>query len=220
MVAKSSRGEGDRVFNVCPVCGQYSEQKTVDPVRALAVCPFCGHGHPFRRLPLFLLTGASATGKTAVCLRLPEALPECVALECDILWRPEFTVYREGYRDFRNLCLRVAKNVAQAGRPVLLSGSAMPSQYEVCPERRYFARSHYLALACDAAELARRLESRPKWRECSDTETIERMLAFNQWFIDNAQRSVPPMTLLDTTGLSVEKVVRRATAWVRSRLQD
>ena len=206
------------MFNVCPLCGQYAEQKTVDPVRALAVCPFCGHGHPFRRLPLFLLTGASATGKTAVCLRLPEALPECVALECDILWRPEFAQPGEGYRDFRNTWLRVAKNVAQAGRPVLLSGSAIPSQYEACPERRYFAQSHYLALVCDAAVLARRLETRPDWRECSDAQMIEHMLAFNQWFINSAERTDPPMAVLDTTQLTVEDVVRTVVAWVRSRL--
>ena len=206
------------MFNVCPACGQYVEEKTIDPVRALAICPLCGHGHQFHRLPLFVLTGAGATGKTAACLRLPDALPECVALECDILWRPEFAQPGEGYRDFRNTWLRVAKNVAQAGRPVLLSGSAMPSQYETCPERRYFAESHYLALVCDGSVLARRLETRRGWRVSSDAQTIERMLAFNQWFIDMAERTAPPMALLDTTQLTVEDVVRKVVAWVRSRL--
>ncbi len=213
------QGEEERlVFNVCPACGQYSEEKAVDPAGTLAVCPFCGHAHPFRCLPLFLLTGASGTGKTAVCLRLPEALPECVALECDILWRPEFAQPGEDYRGFRNMWLRVAKNVAQAGRPVLLSGSAVPSQYEACPERRYFAQSHYLALVCDAGELTRRLEKRPGWRQSSDRQAIERMLAFNQWFVDSAEGTDPPMVLLDTTELSVTDVVRRVAAWVRSKL--
>jgi hypothetical protein len=206
------------VFNVCPACGQYAERKAVDPDHGLAICPFCGHGYLFRRLPLFLLTGASATGKTAVCLRLPQALPECVALECDILWRPEFAQPERDYRDFRNTWLRVAKNIAQAGRPVLLSGSAIPSQYEACPERRYFAQSHYLALVCDGTELARRLAKRPDWRRSAGTQTIERMSAFNQWFKDNAERTDPPMALLDTTQLTVEDVVGEVVAWVRFRL--
>jgi hypothetical protein len=206
------------VFNVCPACGQYAEEKQVDPVRALAICPLCGYGHRFRRLPLFLLTGASATGKTAVCLRLPDVMPECVALECDILWRPEFAQPEQDYRPFRNTWLRVAKNIAQAGRPVLLSGSAIPRQYESCPERRYFARSHYLALICDGTELTRRLEARPDWRECSSAQTVERMLAFNQWFMDNAVQTDPPMTLLDTTHSTVKDTVYEVAKWVRSRL--
>lgn len=206
------------MFNVCPACGEYSDEKAVDPALAVAVCPFCGYGHAFRRLSLFILTGASGTGKTAVCLRLPEALPECVALECDVLWQPEFAQDGDGYRRFRNTWLRVAKNVAQAGRPVLLSGSAIPSQYEACPERRYFGQSHYLALVCDSDELTRRLVGRPAWRQCSHRQAIERMLAFNQWFMDNADRTDPPMSLLDTTWLPVERIVLSVVTWVRSKL--
>jgi predicted kinase len=217
-MAVSLGGRRTAVFNVCPACGQYSEEKAIDVSGPIAVCPFCGYGHRFLRLPLFLITGASATGKTTVCLRLPQALPECVALECDILWRPEFAQPAQGYREFRNLWLRVAKNVAQAGKPVLLSGSAVPSQYEACPERRYFRSSHYLALVCDADELARRLQARPQWRQTSDAHTIEHMVAFNQWFVDSAETTDPPMTLLDTTALSVVDVVRRVSAWVRSKL--
>jgi hypothetical protein len=206
------------MFNVCPECGQYSEEKAIDATGPAAICPFCGYGHPFRRLPLFVLTGASGTGKTAVCLRLPSVLPECVALECDILWRREFVQEKDDYRAFRNTWLRMAKNVAQAGRPVLLSGSATPGQYEACPERRYFTESHYLALVCDENELRRRLEARPPWRGSSDGRTIERMLAFNRWFMDNAGETAPSMSLLDTTDLGVVDAVQQVAAWVRAKL--
>lgn len=66
--------------------------------------------------------------------------------------------------------------------------------------------------------VARRLEKRPGWRQSSDRQAIERMLAFNQWFVDSAEGTDPPMVLLDTTELSVTDVVRRVAAWVRSKL--
>jgi hypothetical protein len=81
------------LFNVCPGCGGYSVDKRVEPTSrmlAVAVCPACGHRHPFRRLPLFIVTGASGTGKTTVGLRLGAALSECVVLDSDILWSTPF----------------------------------------------------------------------------------------------------------------------------------
>jgi hypothetical protein len=128
----------EHMFNTCPGCGQYSVEKTIDPAGPFAVCPFCGHRHRFLQLPLFVVTGASATGKTTVCLALQSSLPECVVLECDVLWRPEFADPENDYRAFRDVWLRLAKNIGQAGRPVVLCGSAIPAQYEPCPERRYF----------------------------------------------------------------------------------
>jgi hypothetical protein len=90
--------------------------------------------------------------------------------------------------------------------------------YETCPERRYFAETFYLALVCDDRELVQRLQNRPAWRASSDPETIERMLNFNRWLKDNAQNTHPPMTLLDTTHLSIEQSFQRAAHWIRSRL--
>ena len=146
------------MFNVCPNCGEYSDEKTIDPRGPFAVCPSCGHGHPFRQLPLFVVTGASATGKSTVCLALPQAVAECVVLECDILWRSEFAHPENDYREFRDVWLRLAKNIGQAGRSVVLCGSAIPEQYESCPERRYLADIHYLAVVCEDEELVRRLK--------------------------------------------------------------
>jgi gluconate kinase len=167
---------------------------------------------------LFILTGASATGKSTLCLELATRLSDCVCIECDILWRPEFATPKDNYHTFRDLCLRVAKNVAQASRPVLLCGSAIPEQYENCPERRYFSATHYLALVCDDEELISRLQSRPAWRQSSTREFIATMLQFNRWFKTNARNTQPPMTLLDTTHLSINQCVERVANWVHSQL--
>lgn len=206
------------MFNVCPDCGVYSEEKSIDPRGPFAVCPNCGHAHRFVRLPLFIVTGASGAGKSIVCLELAARMPECVCLECDIFWRSEFATPEDDYYSFRNLCLRVAKNVGQSGHPVALFGSAIPEQYETCAERRYFAEIHYLALVCEDKALAKRLQDRPGWRRSAAPETIRRMAEFNRWFFENAHTAQPPMTLLDTTALSIEQSVEQVANWIRSHL--
>jgi len=208
-----------RMFNVCPACGVYAAEKAIDPAGPFAVCPTCGYRHPFHRLPLFVVTGASGAGKSTVCLTLPERLPECVTLEMDILWRPEFNRPDDDYRAFRDVWLRIAKNVGQSGRPVVLGGSAVPGQFERCSEARYFAAIYYLALVCDDETLAARLRARPAWRESAGDDFVGRMLAFNGWLKENATTSASParpqLDLLDTTSLSPIETVERVATWVR-----
>ncbi len=206
------------MFNVCPACGEYAVEKAIDPSGPFAVCPCCGHRHRFAQRPLFLITGASGAGKTTVGLRLVELLTECVVLESDILWRAEFDTPDDDYLAYRDLWLRVAKNIGQAGRPVVLCGTAVPAQFEACPERRYFIALHYLALVCDERVLRERLRTRPAWRQSSGEEFVERMARFNRWLQDHAGQTEPPMTLLDTSDLSVEDTVDRVASWVRDRL--
>src|SRR5690349_6526339 len=124
------------MFDVCPRCGEFREDKIIEPDGSFAICPNCNHPQPFVMQPLFVLTGASGTGKSTIGLSLLRE-PEIVALEVDIFWRQEFATPDNDFYDFRNLCLRVAKNIQQNGRPVLLCGSSTPGQYEMCVQARY-----------------------------------------------------------------------------------
>ena len=142
------------MFNVCETCGTYHADKEIDPAGPWAICPECGHRHAFLRLPFLCLTGASGTGKTAVALCLAREASEAVVLGSDILWRAEFDSPETDWHECRNLWLRICKNMAQAGRPVLLCGSASPGQFESCVEARYFSGIHYLALVCEDRALA------------------------------------------------------------------
>jgi hypothetical protein len=101
---------------------------------------------------------------------------------------------------------------------VVLCGTALPVQFESCPERRYFTVLHYLALVCDDDLLAARLQARPAWRGAGGEAFVDTMTAFNGWIKANAATTQTPMTLLDTTAISVEQSVAQVAAWVRERL--
>jgi broad-specificity NMP kinase len=163
------------------------------------------------------VSGASGAGKTAVGNRLPAALPKYVVLEQDLLWKNEYAESDEALTAFRRTWLRVAMNIAQGGRSVVLLGTVLPAHYENQPEMRFFSVIHYLALVCRNDELETRLRTRPAWRGYDDAK-IKEMLDFNQWLLENAQATAPPMALLDTTNDSVEESVRSVAAWVRSHL--
>jgi len=204
------------VVDVCPGCGESSDEKRIDRSGPFAICPYCGHRQPFLRLPLYVVTGPSGAGKTSTALRLAAEMRDYVCLDSDVFWRPEFDTPEDDYHGFQNLCLRIARTVAQAGRPVVLMVGGTPEQFERCSERRYFSELHYLALVCDEAALVRRLKARPAWRNTGSPEYIDRERRFNAWLIHNAAKTDPPMALIDTTAISEEETARRVAAWVRS----
>ena len=206
------------MFNVCPHCGMYSVAKHIDPSGPFAKCPHCQYAYPFLQQPLFIITGASGTGKSTVCLSLISLLKECVVLDQDILWGVVPDTSEENYSNFRNVWLRVVKNVGQAGKPVVLGGTALPEQFEECPERRYFSTLHYLTFVCDDDVLVERLKQRPEWRMTHTPEILENMVQFNRWLKANASLTKPPMTLFDTSDRSIDETVKYTAEWVRQRL--
>lgn len=207
------------MFNVCPNCGEYRADKVIEPLGAYAICPVCGFRHKFVQLPLFILTGASGAGKSTVCLALLSKAKDFVVMESDILWRDEFNRPENDYRQYREMWLRVCKNISQAGKPVVLCGAALPAQFEPCVERRYFSKLHYLALVCEDEILAARLRNRPVWRGSFKDEYIKEHLAFNRWLRENAAKTEPPMTLLDTSEIGVDESAERVEQWIRNHLQ-
>lgn len=207
------------MFNVCYQCGIYRADKIIDPAGPHAVCPECGHRHPFLRQPLFTVGGASGTGKSALLQALSTQPQPAVCLESDILWRPEFDRPGDGYRDFFETWLRMAKNIGQAGRPVALFGAgfAVPGNLEPCVERRYFGPLHILALVCDADVLVRRLRDRPAWRGVTE-DFIAAQRDFNRWLRAQGQQPAAPVALLDTSALTIDQAAAEITRWLSDTL--
>lgn len=208
------------MMNVCFNCGIYRADKLIDPDGPYAICPECGYRHSFLQLPLMIVSGASGTGKSAVCHYLVGKLTEVVLLEADILWRPEFNKPEDKYCDFFETWLRVCKNISQSGRPVVLfsAGAGVPENMEPCVERRYFSDLHYLALTCEDEVLAERLRSRPKWRKCSDPAYIDEHVRFNRWFKENGSKTEPVINLLDTTAVPIQETVDQVTSWIYEKI--
>jgi hypothetical protein len=151
------------MMNIYSHCGLYRADKEIDLQGPFAICPVCGHRHPFLQLPLFIVSGASCAGKSTIYPALLGKIEGTVMLESELLWRAGFDKPEEGYRDFFETRLRLCKNIAQSGMPVVLFGAGMgiPENMESCVERRYFSRLYYLALTCEDDVLVDRLQAHP-----------------------------------------------------------
>ena len=228
------------MLNVCPNCGLYRVDKTVSGPKtyvtkyhaespedlhgrlstAVAACPHCGHLHSFLRLPLLLVGGASATGKSAILRELTGRFTGAVLLESDLLWSKEFEDPTDGYHRFYETWLRMAMNINQSGRPTVLFGAglAVPANIEQCEERRYFSQTHYLALVCDEEALRRRLLARPAWRKSNEPEQLKAQIDFNRWLQAEGPKQTPQVTILDTTDANVEDSACAVREWMERAL--
>jgi ribose 1,5-bisphosphokinase PhnN len=207
------------MLNVCQNCGEYRSDKTIDPSGPFAICPLCRYKHLFRHLPLVIVCGPSAAGKSTVCNQLVGKIEDVVLLDADILWRPEFNTPDNQYRDFFETWLRLGKNIGQSGRPlVLFNSGAIPENVEPCVERRYFTKIYYLALVCDEETLIQRLKQRPSWRQTSNEKFIQEQLAFNRWFREQSAETTPQIQLLNTTNTPIETTINQVKTWIRNSL--
>jgi hypothetical protein len=209
------------LINVCSQCGLYRADKVieVDEDGSFAVCPECGYRHSFLRLPLLIIGGASGAGKSTASARLAGKIPGAVVLESDILWNAYYAD-QERWSEYFNTWLRMCKNIGQSGQPVALFGAGLgvPGNIEACVERRYFSSVHYLALVCDDDVLVDRLRTRPTWRGSATDDWLSSQTAFNRWYKEEAGRGTPPVSLLDTTRITVEQTVQAVEAWIRAKL--
>jgi hypothetical protein len=214
------------MINVCPNCGSYTVEKTIlphpqNPQRAFAQCPHCQFQIEFPYLPLFMVSGASGSGKSTMFQLLAQDMDEVIWLSADIFWIPEFDTPADGYARLRGFCLRTAKNVIFSARKALvMEGTIVPSQIEQHPERRYFSKLHYLALVCDDEVLQQRLKARPAWRESGGEGFIQNMQAFQAWLRSHAAHTEPPMTLFDNSNHTPKESACFVREWILTRLPD
>lgn len=196
----------------CDRCGALVElpEGADDPL----ICGACGRRQALLRQPLYCLTGPSGTGKSTLTrLLAPRLSDRFVVLEQDVLWLPELSDPTGNHRLFRSTWLRLAAEIGQSGRPVLLCGTVAPPELEPLPERALFSAVHYLALTCRPEVLARRLRARPAWREW-DEPRITEMLGYAGWLAANAATLSPPVTLLDTTERTAEATAQDVCGWL------
>jgi hypothetical protein len=197
-------------MHYCQAC---DDPRLMTPGGGLARCPACGRVDPTAAtLPLFVVTGASGSGKTTV---FPELLRRmagrCVVFDADWLIDPLGRAGKDGQVDwpsFRDAWLHVAHGVAQNGLPTLLLGPFIPQHLEDLPGRAWVGDIHYLVLDCPDGERRRRIEARPRWR----ARDIDEQTGFGRWLREN------PAPVIDTSADSPAGVADAVAAWVHSRL--
>ena len=202
------------MFDECPGCGAFSTDKSVESGPVL-VCPDCGHTESFSQLPLLIVSGAAATGKSTVLRHLTGTIRSGVLLDSDVLWREEFKDDTGGY--FRTW-LRLCRDISQSGRPPVLFGTGfgVPENVEQQPQRQCFSEIHYLILVCDDEVQRTRLLNRPKWRRPNQAELADQ-IEYNQWLKANTEQN--GMSTIDTTNADVANTAENVHAWITSRLE-
>jgi hypothetical protein len=180
--------------------------------RQVARCTQCGTTVPARRLPLFVVSGASASGKSAITQPLIDALPECAVFDVDWLIDPLTRLALPDPMDwaaFRDAWLAVAHGLAQGGRSTVLLSPFVPEQLEELPLREWVGEIHFAALDCSDDLRRQRLEARPKWRE----REIDRHLEFAA----ELRKRLDPV--ISTDEGTPEDAAASVARWVRSHLR-
>lgn len=203
------------MINTCPQCGLYRDDKSVDVRGQFVTCPECGHEHPFKILPLFIIGGPSGAGKSSVLLELLSRELSVVALEGDQLRGLSFGSGEAGHLEFLNTWLRLAKNVNQSGKPCAFfsAGAVIPHKIEPRVERRYFSAVHYLALVADDQTLRNRLLQRPAWRGTASEESIAGQIDYSHWLQTSQEAADYGITVLDSTSASVSETADEIEKW-------
>lgn len=78
------------MLNTCVKCKKYSVKKQISLDGKLMTCPFCGYSQEIKRMPLFIVTGASGVGKSTICAELFQKEKDYIVMESDILWNDSF----------------------------------------------------------------------------------------------------------------------------------
>jgi gluconate kinase len=195
----------DEVF--CMQCGPGTVLQP-DRQKHRLQCPRCGATRRPPGRPLFVVTGASGTGKSAIAEPLRRRLPDCEIFDTDVILH----VAAQGWDTWRNTWLQLAHAVALNGRATVLCGSLLPEQLEGLPARRLVGPIHFCNLDCPDAVLAERLRSRPAWRGSSHEANIVEHQRFAAWL----RAQIRPT--FDTSVLDVEEVADRVAGWVQRLL--
>lgn len=172
---------------------------------------------PINKQPLFIITGASCVGKSTVCEQLFKNEKDYIVMESDLLWQDVYNTPEDGYCEYRQLWMRVCANISQIGLPVVLCGCSVPSQYEQHSTRELFTEVHYLAVICDDAALEQRMRN---GRGVSDENWIKSSLDFNCWLKENADKTEPRITLLDTTNKTPSEAAAIADRWIKEAISN
>ena len=167
---------------------------------------------------LFLVGGASGTGKTAICNQIAGKISGLVVLDGDVIWScGNFTP--EKTEAFYAFVLRICNEIAKSGLSVAVfhAGAGVPENIEHCRERELFDEVHYLGLYCSDEELEKRLRERPEWRDQNPDGFISAMKGFNAMYRLYGKDG-SKMDKVDTSSITLMESSRQVMDWISQYL--
>jgi hypothetical protein len=185
----------------------------MEPRDGHAACPKCGRMDDAAALrPLFIVTGASGSGKTTVFAPLARRLRgRCVTFDADLLMDAAGALSGSqpvNWPAFRAAWLAVAHGVAQSGLPAVLLGPFIPAHFDELAARRWIGDIHFIVMDCPDELRRARLSARPRWRRRDLDEQVE----FGQWLRRHIADRV------DTSTGTPEEAAAAVAAWIEAHL--
>lgn len=138
-----------------------------------------------RKLPLFVVTGASGVGKTTAMTELRPRLPDFAVYSTDA----DMFGSTAGILDYPsrfNLLLRFASCNAESGIGTVICGTFMPWDAQKCDTYDAFSEVCFINLHCDDTTRNTRLRNRADKATWTD-DMLKSHEQFAQWLLDNAE---------------------------------
>ena len=199
-------------------CQACDEPTLMEPYAGSARCPACGRVDEAAAIePLFVVTGASAGGKTTVFPHVARLLGgRCIIFDMDWLLDAATELSHSeslspiDWAAYRSPWLSIAHGVAQSRMPTVLFGPLIPDHLARLPNRKWVGDIHFLLLDCLDDVRQRRIEARPPWR----SRDIEAQTSFGHWLREN----IPDQ--IDTSRGSPEEAATGVVDWITKHLES
>lgn len=167
-------------------------------------------------LPLLIVTGAAAAGKSTACRALA-AEAGVLALDGDVIAAGAAAVAggRAEYSAFWRYVLSLARGITDNGLVPVICGVCLPEQV-LANDCTGFDGVHFLVLTCAPHELEQRIRGRTGAE--SAIRNVRKHLAINAEL--RQAEVVPPhtLTVFDSTGLTPVDTTAAVRDWVAQRL--
>lgn len=195
----------------CPFCGNWQWDKTVSGSEI--TCPRCGGKWPFKKLPVYFLTGCSGVGKTTTGQALQKMTDEFLVLDSDMFHSLLQPHTDEGHMQVVEQTLSLTKNTNQSGKLTLWTKAGLIDKLPLAYNARFFSRIKVLALTAEENELRRRMT---EGRAIADSGWIRSSIEYNAYFRTHTSIGSVPYDTLDITHITPEEAAAHVLEWLRN----